>query len=110
MHLAISDAAGDSAILEYVNGKLVIRRGKQHKLLTDSPAYGQQLAIMEYWKDAGPLSKSLPGTSRAAGRSVRATFLANAIPVEASAKDIGGSPRQKFLGSAWRTRSPSSTR
>ena len=63
MHLAISDATGDSAVFEYVNGRLVIHHGKQYKVLTNSPTYDQQLAIMEYWKDAGGLSKSLPGTS-----------------------------------------------
>lgn len=96
MHLAISDASGDSAIFEYVNGKLVIHHGKQYKVLTNSPTYDQQLAIMEYWKDAGGLSKTLPGTSRAADRFVRATFLSSAIPVETSQKYISGSPQQKF--------------
>jgi penicillin V acylase-like amidase (Ntn superfamily) len=91
IHLAISDATGDSAIFEYVNGKLVIHHGKQYKVLTNSPTYDQQLAIMEYWKDAGGLSKSLPGTSRAADRFVRASFLAEAIPQE-TAKYISGSP------------------
>ena len=96
MHLAISDATGDSAIFEYVNGRLVIHHGKQYKVLTNSPTYDQQLAIMEYWKDAGGLSKSLPGTSRAADRFVRATFLSGAIPAETSTKYISGSPQQKF--------------
>ena len=96
MHLAISDATGDSAIFEYVNGELVIHHGKQYKVLTNSPTYDQQLAIMEYWKDEGGLSKSLPGTSRAADRFVRASFLAGAIPTETSPKYISGSPQQKF--------------
>jgi choloylglycine hydrolase len=96
MHLAISDPTGDSAIFEYVNGGLVIHHGKQYKVLTNSPTYDQQLAIMEYWKDAGGLSKSLPRASRAADRFIRATFLAGAIPAEESAKHISGSPQQKF--------------
>jgi penicillin V acylase-like amidase (Ntn superfamily) len=96
MHLAISDPTGDSAIFEYIKGKLVIHHGKQYKVLTNSPDYDQQLAIMEYWKDAGGLDKSLPGTSRAADRFVRASFLAAAIPAETSPKYISGSPQQKF--------------
>lgn len=36
MHLAISDASGDSAIFEYVKGKLVIHHGKEFKVLTSS--------------------------------------------------------------------------
>ena len=96
MHLAISDSTGDSAIFEYIKGKLVIHHGKQYKVLTNSPNYDQQLAIMEYWKDAGGLSKSLPGTSRAADRFVRASFLSDAIPTEVSPKYISGSPEKKF--------------
>jgi penicillin V acylase-like amidase (Ntn superfamily) len=96
MHLAMSDSSGDSAILEYVNGKLVIHHGKQYKVLTNSPTYDQQLAIMEYWKLAGGLTKSLPGTSNAADRFVRASFLLDALPVETSKKYISGSPQQKF--------------
>ena len=48
MHLAISDATGNSAIFEYIDGRLVIHHGKQYKVLTNSPTYDQQLAIMEY--------------------------------------------------------------
>ena len=96
MHLAISDATGDSAIFEYVNGKLVIHHGKEFKVLTNSPTYDQQLAIMEYWKMAGGLTKSLPGTSNAADRFVRASFLLGALPVETSKNYISGSPQQKF--------------
>ncbi len=96
MHLAISDATGDSAIFEYVRGRLVVHHGKQYKVMTNSPTYEKQLAIMEYWKDAGGLEKSLPGTSRAADRFVRATFLLDALPVETSPNYISGSPQQKF--------------
>ncbi len=96
MHLAISDASGDSAIFEYVNGKLVIHHGKQFKVLTNSPTYDQQLAIMEYWKLAGGLTKMLPGTSNAADRYVRASFLLDALPVETAKNYISGSPQQKF--------------
>jgi penicillin V acylase-like amidase (Ntn superfamily) len=37
--------------------------------------FDKQLAIIEYWKDTGGTSKSLPGTSRAADRFVRTSFL-----------------------------------
>jgi penicillin V acylase-like amidase (Ntn superfamily) len=41
MHLAMSDASGDSAVFEYVKGKLVIHHGKQFKVMTNSPTYDQ---------------------------------------------------------------------
>ena len=96
MHLAISDATGDSAVLEYVGGKLVIHHGKQYKVMTNSPTYDQQLSILEYWREAGGLNKSLPGTSRAADRFVRATFLLEAVPGEVAPKYITGAPQQRF--------------
>jgi penicillin V acylase-like amidase (Ntn superfamily) len=96
MHLAISDPTGDSAVFEYVEGKLVIHHGKQYKVMTNSPTYDKQLAIMEYWKEAGGLTKALPGTSRAADRFVRASFLLDVLPTVVSPTYISGSPQQKF--------------
>lgn len=96
MHLVISDATGDSAVFEYVDGMLVIHHGKQYKVVTNSPTYDKQLAIMEYWKEAGGLEKSLPGTSRAADRFVRTTYLLDALPAAASLKYISGTPQQSF--------------
>jgi penicillin V acylase-like amidase (Ntn superfamily) len=37
LHLAISDAFGDSAIFEYIEGKLMIHHGKQYTVMTNSP-------------------------------------------------------------------------
>lgn len=96
MHLCMSDSTGDSAIFEYVKGALVIHHNKDYKVMTNSPTYDKQLAIVEYWKDAGGMLKSLPGTSRAADRFIRATYLLEAIPRETAPNYISGSPQQKF--------------
>ena len=66
LHLAISDPSGDSAIFEYVGGKLAIHHGKQYPVMTNSPVYDQQLALDEYWKASA--ARLLPGTNRAADR------------------------------------------
>jgi len=78
-HLAISDPTGDSAIFEYVGGKLVIHHGRQYQVMTNSPTYDQQLALNVYWEQIGGLVM-LPGTNRAADRFVRASFYIQAIP------------------------------
>nr|MCU0714127.1 linear amide C-N hydrolase [Pirellula sp.] len=44
IHLSISDPSGESAIFEYIKGKLVIHHGKQYQIMTNSPVYDQQLA------------------------------------------------------------------
>ena len=79
IHLSISDASGDNAILEYINGKLVIHHGLQYVTMTNSPTFDEQLAINSYWKGI-PGTIMLPGTNRAADRFVRASYYINAIP------------------------------
>lgn len=79
VHLAISDKSGDSAIFEYIGGKLVIHHNKSYQVMTNSPIFEKQLALDDYWKEIGG-TVMLPGTNRAADRFVRASFYINAIP------------------------------
>ncbi len=79
LHLSISDATGDNAIFEYVDGKLDIHHSKAYQVMTNSPVFDQQLALDDYWKNIGGTT-FLPGTNRAADRFVRASFYINAIP------------------------------
>jgi penicillin V acylase-like amidase (Ntn superfamily) len=79
IHLSLSDATGDSAIFEYVEGKLVIHHSPDYQVMTNSPIYSKQLALNEYWRTIGGTTM-LPGTNRAADRFVRASFYINAIP------------------------------
>lgn len=95
LHLSISDPSGDSAIFEYVDGKLVIHHGKQYAVMTNSPVYDQQLALNDYWKEIGGTT-FLPGTARAADRFVRASFLLSAIPRKTDKNFIKSVPEQSF--------------
>jgi choloylglycine hydrolase len=95
LHLSISDATGDSAILEYVGGKLTIHHGRQYVVMTNSPIYEEQLAINAYWKRIGGL-QFLPGTNNAADRFARASFLLGAIPRKADPNYIRSVPDQSF--------------
>lgn len=79
LHLAISDAHGDSAIVEYIDGKQVIHHDKKYQVMTNSPVFEKQLALAEYWKDLGG-TVMLPGTNRSADRFARASFYIQAIP------------------------------
>ncbi|NDJ17986.1 linear amide C-N hydrolase [Myxacorys almedinensis] len=84
IHLSLSDASGDSAIIEYVEGKLMIHHSPDYQVMTNSPIYSQQMALNEYWRSVGGTTM-LPGTNRAADRFVRASFYINAIPKTADA-------------------------
>ena len=72
-HLALADASGDSAIFEYIGGKLVIHHDRKYTVMTNSPAFDQQLAINTYWKGVNGLNFQ-PGTIGSADRFVRMSW------------------------------------
>jgi len=94
-HLAISDPSGDSAILEYVDGKLVIHHGPQYTVMTNSPIYSEQLALDTYWQSIGG-TVFLPGTNRASDRFARASFFIGAVPTKADPNYITAVPDKSF--------------
>lgn len=79
LHLSVSDAQGDNAIFEYIDGKLVIHHSPSFTVMTNSPVFDKQLALYEYWKEIGG-TVMLPGTNRASDRFARASFYIDAIP------------------------------
>lgn len=86
MHLSLSDASGDSAIFEYIAGKLVIHHSRQYQVMTNSPTFEQQLALDTYWKTVGGQA-FLPGTVRAADRFVRTSYFLGLLPQTADARE-----------------------
>ena len=93
-HLSISDPTGDSAIFEYIDGKLIIHHGKQYTVMTNSPSYDQQLALNTYWQQMDGLF--LPGTASAADRFARASFMVTNIAKQAVPDLITAVPGQSF--------------
>ncbi|MGC6580484.1 linear amide C-N hydrolase, partial [Escherichia coli] len=45
LHLSISDAKGDSAIIEFIEGKMVIHHSKEYKTMTNSPIFKSSFEI-----------------------------------------------------------------
>jgi choloylglycine hydrolase len=79
MQFALSDASGDNAIIEWIDGKMQIHHDRSYRVMTNEPTFPEQLAITSYWKDVGGL-QFLPGTNRAADRFARASFYLGALP------------------------------
>jgi len=79
VHLSLSDATGDSAIFEYIDGELVIHHSSDYQVMTNDPVYEEQLAIRRYWENI-PGTVFLPGTNRPSDRFVRASYYIHAIP------------------------------
>lgn len=78
VHVSMSDATGDSAIIEFVDGEMTIWHDRSYQIMTNEPTYDRQLAIREYWEGVNP-REFLPGTVRATDRFVRAGFYINAV-------------------------------
>lgn len=79
LHLALEDPSGDSAVIEYVDGKPMIHHGKQYTVMTNSPPYDEQLKNLGQFKGFGG-DRQLPGTTEAADRFVRAAYYLKNLP------------------------------
>ncbi len=81
VHLALEDASGDSAIIEYVGGKLTVHHGREYRIMTNDPAYDEQLALLAQQDFSNPSSQMpLPGNVNPVDRFQRASYYAALLP------------------------------
>ncbi len=81
VHLAIEDAGGDSAIIEYIGGKPVIHHGREFRIMTNDPTYDQQLALLKKQDFSEPASDMpLPGNVNPIDRFQRAAYYKALLP------------------------------
>lgn len=85
LHLSMSDASGDSAIVEYIDGKQVIHHDRKYQVMTNSPKFDEQLEMYAYWQGIDG-TQMLPGTNRSPDRFARASFYVNAVPKHEDAR------------------------
>jgi choloylglycine hydrolase len=78
VHVSLSDATGDSAVIEFVDGAMVIHHDRAYQVMTNEPTYERQLAVLDYWRGVDG-RQFLPGTVRATDRFVRAHYYINAV-------------------------------
>lgn len=79
VHLSVSDASGDSAIIEYLGGKPVIHHGRQYQVMTNSPTYDKQLQLNSQWDNVDKTTQ-LPGSIQSQDRFVRASYYLSKLP------------------------------
>jgi choloylglycine hydrolase len=81
VHLAIEDASGDSAIIEYIAGKPVVHHGREFRVMTNDPAYDEQLANRDRYDFTGATRQTpLPGNVDPRDRFVRASYYLQMLP------------------------------
>lgn len=81
VHLAIEDSTGDSAILEYIDGKCVVHHGSEYRIMTNDPTYDEQLALLKEQDFSHPSSDTpLAGNVRPRDRFQRAAYYSALLP------------------------------
>lgn len=81
VHLAIEDASGDSAIIEYLEGKPVIHHGRQYQIMTNDPSYDEQLALLKKQDFSKPsMDLPLPGNVNPIDRFQRGVYYKAVLP------------------------------
>jgi penicillin V acylase-like amidase (Ntn superfamily) len=80
VHLALEDASGDSAILEYLDGKLVVHHGHEFRVMTNAPEYDKQLELLGSKDFANPtMETQVPGNVNPRDRFQRATYFLSVL-------------------------------
>jgi choloylglycine hydrolase len=79
LHLAIQDASGDSAIIEFLKGKMVVHHGLENRVLTNEPPYEEQIVNLKRYKLFGG-SLAMPGDIHPKDRFVRASSYLKTLP------------------------------
>lgn len=81
LHVALEDATGDSAIIEFAEGKPVIHHGREYTLMTNDPTYDEQLKLLSLQDYSHPdLNLPLPGNVNAVDRFQRAAYYCALLP------------------------------
>ena len=88
VHLAIEDATGDSAIVEFVGGERVVHHAPEYTLMTNDPGYDEQLALLAQLDFSVPSAEvPLPGNVSATDRFQRAAYFAALLPDVATERE-----------------------
>lgn len=88
LHITVEDASGDSAVIEFVDGKTVAMHGPQFAMAANEPFYGEQIANLRHVKEGGNYTNSLlPGGADSMNRFVRATYYGETIPAARTADE-----------------------
>ena len=85
LHFALEDAGGDSAVIEFAQGRPVIHHGRQFTLMTNDPSYDEQLELLSEHDFSHPSKEMpLPGNVNAVDRFQRAAYFSALLPEPAS--------------------------
>ena len=88
VHLALEDRGGDSAIIEYLDGKPKIHHGRQYTIMTNDPPYEDQLTLLSRMDFTQPGQDTpVPGNISAKDRFQRAAYFSRFFPEPKNMQD-----------------------
>lgn len=88
VHLALEDASGDSAIIEYIDGEPVVHHDRDYRIMTNDPTYDRQLELLAEHDFSNPSSDTpLPGNVKATDRFQRAAYYLQMLPEPESERE-----------------------
>ncbi|HEX3947521.1 MAG TPA: linear amide C-N hydrolase [Acidimicrobiales bacterium] len=85
-HLALEDSSGDSAIVEILDGRMVVHHGREHRVMTNDPDYDRQLENLALYRPFGG-DRSPPGDILSTDRFVRASYFLHHLPSPATVEE-----------------------
>lgn len=89
LHLSLTDATGDSAVIEYTEegGRPRIFHDRRFTVMTNEPTFDKQIDNLSRYRGFGG-DDPLPGERTPADRFVRAAYYVNALP-QPESRDMG---------------------
>jgi penicillin V acylase-like amidase (Ntn superfamily) len=88
LHVSLSDVSGDSAVLEYIGGKLIVHHDRTFNVMTNDPTYDKQIENLKQYRTFGG-ELPLPGERKSMDRFVRAAVYVNGLPQPADKREAG---------------------
>jgi penicillin V acylase-like amidase (Ntn superfamily) len=86
LHLSLADAGGDSAVIEFIDGRMVVHHGRDVTVMTNEPTYGEQIANLANYRPFGG-DLSLPGDIDPLSRFVRAATYLETLPAPENVRE-----------------------
>jgi choloylglycine hydrolase len=79
IHLALEDASGDSAVVEFLHGKMTIHHGHEYTVLTNEPPLDEQIENLRNYRIFGG-ALPMPGSIDPRSRFVRSCYYLKSLP------------------------------
>jgi choloylglycine hydrolase len=79
IHLSLEDATGDSAVVEFLHGKMSVHHGHEYTVLTNEPPLDDQIQNLKGYVFSGG-SRPVPGGIDPLSRFARAFYYLKSLP------------------------------